>query len=341
MKLLERADGLFMFSALYSLAMCLLTAFSIVATAEYVTHGTVTAYRGPGACMVMSFAVLIMLAAYSVPTALAVARAAGSRASLRAAYVYLLLPLVFLGLLVGNSANWFLNALAFGWPLFLVIAVAVPVASYTVKREAATLYRPVRCHTCHCAFYILFDAPSEVCPYCFFTNANPYLPDNRDDPRLALGGFAPGDPRQFGGPGTLPQADLRGTVAFFLIPASLISLVLGFILMPNAARWGDTVEVLVTAAIIVLGFFGLLAVYLAYTRRSNVVGLVVSALLVLEGIFLLLVWDFLGLAIGLLAACALVFSVRLAATRPRSRGRMVRVPKGAGPGEKGAHPPLP
>ena len=149
------------------------------------------AWVGVGGCMVGMFLILILLCVKTIPVALRVTKESGSKESLRALYIYIFLPVVFIGIMVGNSANYFLNVMIFGWPLFMVSGVLMVIAANWMRTEVRLLSFRVRCGFCKEEFDMVRDELVGYCAYCGAPNWNPYKPQDRELVKRTMKAYQP------------------------------------------------------------------------------------------------------------------------------------------------------
>ena len=116
MNLTDRVDRIVFWSTVFAIFMIGVAVVSIFEHYEYVTSGGEEGIFLGGLCIAIEFAILLLISAYAVPAAMQVAKRRRTPESLRALYVFLLLPIVFIvsALATGVAAVTFVMALLRG-----------------------------------------------------------------------------------------------------------------------------------------------------------------------------------------------------------------------------------
>ncbi|MCK5415769.1 MAG: hypothetical protein KAJ35_10345 [Thermoplasmata archaeon] len=323
MNLTDRVDRIVFWSTVFAIFMIGLAVVSIFEHYEYVTSGGEEGIFLGGLCIAIEFAILLLISAYAVPAAMQVAKRRRTPKSLRALYVFMLLPIVFIGVVVGMGSVTLLNVMLFGWPLFITAGSLVPWAAYTLQREAGFLHFLVRCGFCKIPFKMERTAKTRKCPYCLMENRNPYMPtdasavemDPRDEP------LDPSVDSPFGYSDGMRMRELPATITAFLTPAALVGLLIGAILMFDA--WDDS-ELLLGLGFFVAGLFGFCASAWLVHNRDPILTIAASFSLMVLGLGGVVVVNVFGLFVGLMAMPALVFSIQLMQANNRAKSRRVR-----------------
>lgn len=323
MNLTDRVDSIVFWSTVFAIFMFGLAVVSIIEHYEFISSDGEEGIFAGGVCMAIEFAMLLLISAYAVPAAMQVAKRRRTPKSLRVLYVFMLLPIVFIGVVVGMGSVTLLNVMLFGWPLFLVTGFLVPWAAGTLQREVGFLHCNVRCGACRMPFKMERSAKIRKCPYCLEENRNPHLPrdanaDERDvwdetlDPVL--------DP-PFGYSDGMRMREIPATITAFLTPAALVGLLIGAVLMYDA--W-DNSELLLGLGFVVAGLFGFCASAWLVHSKDPILTIAASFSLVLLGLGGVVVVDVFGLFVGLMALPALAFSIQLMLANNRAKSRRVR-----------------
>jgi MFS family permease len=326
MTLASKAEDVVVLATFYSFIMLLLAIVSAFMTGSYLVTGEVEAWASVGACMVGMFAMLIVMCATTIPTAMRVAKESGTRESQRALYVFLLLPLVFLGVMVGNSANYFLNVLIFGWPLFLVSSILMFLAASWLRTEAKLMGFKVRCGSCDSAFDVDRDETVACCHWCGAPNWNPLRPEARRIAERRLVAYEarmPQVPAEFTTRSGESFRNLKGSVVGFLIVTSACSMAGGLVVLYYA--W-DEEEALIGLGFTAGGIIGLYALYQVARRGSFFAPVVASAVLLTLALFAFILFAVCGVLLGGFAVVTFYLSVQL--WMRTGRGRKIRVPAG-------------
>ncbi|NIP33545.1 MAG: hypothetical protein GWN18_01300, partial [Thermoplasmata archaeon] len=194
MTLASKAEEVATFSMFYAFVMFVLAIVSMIMTSSYLSTGEVEAWASVGMCMVGMFIFLVIMCATTIPAAIRVANETGTEESQRALYIFLLLPVIFIAVMVGNSANYFLNVLIFGWPLFLISGVLMMLASNWLRIEANLIGFKVRCGQCGISFTIDKDETYGICSICGAPNWNPFKPEERKELERTMVAYTPKGP---------------------------------------------------------------------------------------------------------------------------------------------------
>ena len=326
MSLSDRVETLVVWSSFFAISMFVLTIVSIVTMVSYLVWEEVEAWTSVGACMVVMFILMILLCATSIPTAMRVAKETGSKKSLRALYIYLLIPVVIISVMVGNSATFFLNVLIFGWPLFLISGILVVIAANWMSVEVKSLSFRVRCGFCKVDFDMIMDDLVGVCSHCGAANWNPFKPTERKEAQSAIKAYQPGlptGPRTFDLSGSKTERDLSVTAIIFLTVGSILFITGGVILLIEFWGW---IESLLGLIFIGGGIFGLFGSFLLHKRTHYIVPVAASTILLMFSFGAFLVIDICGIALGGFAFVTLFLSIQLWISR--KRGRKIKVPVG-------------
>ena len=145
MNLTHRVDSIVFWSTLFAIFMFGLAVVSIIEHYWFISSDGEGDIIAGGVGIAVEFVMLLLISAYAVPTAIQVAKRRRTPKSLRALYVFMLLPIVFIGVVVGMGSVTLLNVMLFGWPLFITVGCLVPWAAYTLQREVGFLHCNVRC----------------------------------------------------------------------------------------------------------------------------------------------------------------------------------------------------
>jgi MFS family permease len=327
MTLASKAEDVVVLSMFYSFVMFLLSIVSMYMTGSYLLTGEVEAWGTVGACMVGMFVMLIIVSATTIPTAMRVAKETGSRESQRALYIFLLLPIVFLGVVVGNSANYFLNVLIFGWPLFLASGILMLLASNWLRTEARLFGFRVRCGSCGSAFNIDKDEAMAYCDLCGAPNWNPLRTEARkmvERNLVAYEAEMPITSAEFTTRSGDSFRNLKESVVGFLIVTSAFSMAGGLVVLYFA--W-DEEEVMIGALFAGGGVIGLYAMYQVVGGRSFFAPVVASTVLLLLAFIAFIFFDVCGVLLGGFAVVTFFVSLQLWVRT--GRGRKIRVPAGS------------
>ncbi len=333
MTLASKAEEVATFSMFYAFVMFVLAIVSMIMTSSYLETGEVEAWASVGICMVGMFIFLVFMCATTIPAAIRVAQESGSEESQRALYIFLLLPVIFIAVMVSNSANYFLNVLIFGWPLFLISGVLMMLAANWLRIEANLLGFKVRCGQCGVSFNIDKDETYGICSVCGAPNWNPFKPEERKELERTMVAYTPkgpGDPIESQETTKRMTNDLMGYLTGFLLITSALSLVGGFTVLVETWGW-DTEGVLAGLVFLVAGVIGFFAYGAMLYGRSYLAPLVASSILLILSIFLFIVFDVCGIIFGGFAVASWYYSYQL--WMRTQRGRKVRVPVGRVPDE--------
>ncbi len=331
MTLASKAEDVVVLATFYSFIMLLLAIVSMFTTGSYLVSGEVEAWASVGACMVGMFAMLIVMCATTIPAALRIAKESGTAESQRALYVFLLLPLLFLGVMVGNSANYFLNVLIFGWPLFLASSILMFLAASWLRTEANLMGFKVRCGSCERTFDIDRDEVMAYCHWCGAPNWNPLRPEARRIAERNLVAYEtkmPILPAEFTTRSGESFRSLKGSVVGFLIVTSACSMAGGLVVLYYA--W-DEEEVLIGTGFTVGGVIGFYALYQLARMRSFFAPVMASAVLLTLALFAFILFAVCGVLLGGFAVVTFYLSVQL--WLRTGKGRKIRVPAGSVEGE--------
>jgi hypothetical protein len=136
-----------------------------------------------GACILVFFVIGVACFSPNVVNALFVLRSSRSPRTLRAAYLLVGYPVVFFSFLLATMNTSFAPSLTFGWPLFLVGAVAYPWAALVLHGEVkdALLGNTIMVRCWHCTYLFRMHLEEERmrCLYCGQVNENPHLAEVR------------------------------------------------------------------------------------------------------------------------------------------------------------------
>ena len=323
MNLTHRVDSIVFWSSLFAIFMFGLAVVSIIEHYWFISSDGEGDIIAGGVGIAVEFVMLLLISAYAVPTAIQVAKRRRTPKSLRALYVFMLLPIVFIGVVVGMGSVTLLNVMLFGWPLFITVGCLVPWAAYTLQREVGFLHCNVRCGACRMPFKMERSAKIRKCPYCLVENRNPYMPSDasaveRDPSDETL------DPvvdSPWGYSDGMRMRELPATITAFLTPAALVGLLIGAILMFDA--WDDS-ELLLGLGFFVAGLFGFCASAWLVHNRDPILTIAASFSLMVLGLGGVVVVNVFGLFVGLMAMPALVFSIQLMQANNRAKSRRVR-----------------
>jgi hypothetical protein len=146
---------------------------------EFLDSGELYLEPFSGVCILVFFVIGIACFAPNVANALFVIRSSKSERTLRSAYLLVVYPTVFFSFLLATMNTSFTPSLTFGWPLFLLGAIAYPWAALVLHGEVkhALLGNSIMVRCRHCTYLFRMHIAEERmrCLYCGEENENPHL----------------------------------------------------------------------------------------------------------------------------------------------------------------------
>jgi MFS family permease len=326
MSLASRARDLLMWSSFFAIIMIILAITSMVTMISYLRDGSVEAWISVGGCMVGMFILLVLLCVTTIPLALRIAKESGSKQSLSALYIYILLPLVFIGVMVGNSANYFLNVMIFGWPIFLVSGALMVIAANWINSEARMLSFSVKCGFCSVEFDMMQDELFAHCVNCGAANWNPLKPKDRAEIERVVKAYEPAKSIALGDFNRRArnlQMDPPVFLMIFLAIASCLAFIGGLFLLVESWDWQSGALGLAT---LLVGVFGMVASYRVMGNNDSILPVLASTILMALSFVTLIIFEVCGVVLGTLSMISFFLSYDL--WMLRKKGRKIRVPLG-------------
>ena len=156
----------------------------------FLEDGEISAEFTVAPCIIMGGIFLVIALAFTLPIA-RVLLSSEDESARRAAYFSTLFPILLISFLLSTPQASFAPSFAFGFPLFLVGAVAYPYSAIVMKRHIKMAEMEnlliVRCFRCAYIFEMHKQEPWVRCPHCGQVNMNPTKPvDQGDTPEKRL-----------------------------------------------------------------------------------------------------------------------------------------------------------
>ena len=188
-----------------SVFLGIFTVVSMILFIDFLDYGEISSEPFSSVCSLSFFVIGAACFAPNVSNALFILRSSRTDRTLRAAYLLIGYPVVFFSFLLATMKTYFAPSLTFGWPLFLLGAVAYPWAALVIHGEVKdALLRTtmmVRCRHCSYLFRMHMEEERMRCLYCGEVNENPHIDEVRDYQEQ---GTARGQAFNTGSPGNGP-----------------------------------------------------------------------------------------------------------------------------------------
>ena len=172
--------AILIFILLFSVYLIFFTIVSFFIMLEYLADGSAS-FPYPGEpCGVSVFLILIIISVVNFPIALKVNRFARSEKSVRALYIFIFYPIIFVSYMVATIDEVFQTAFILGFPLLLAGSILLPYAAIIMSNEASRVIKEnivvISCFNCRYTFEMHRRAPEQHCPLCGATNKNIFAP---------------------------------------------------------------------------------------------------------------------------------------------------------------------
>jgi Zn-finger nucleic acid-binding protein len=148
--------------------------------AEYFSHGSITmGYNMAPCCLVVFFGLVIALgiSIFNIVVSVNIASTIRTAWSYRAVYIFVLYPLVLIGFIADNAPNSFFTMFLYGFPVFAIGAVLMPLAAIALHRTTSKAIKdaklPVVCPRCMVYVYVPRFNKLFACPKCRGMYMNP------------------------------------------------------------------------------------------------------------------------------------------------------------------------